>query len=122
MKCANCGAPLGNTDEVCAYCETVTPYGERVRRNRQNVNARLLLSTLILQAFEIHDMSAWTAFRVRNILRDYAEKYIGIYEAEKIAAPSGLALFIFGTIYLHYAINRMIDANIFTPDNKFREE
>ena len=63
-------------------------------------------------------MSACMAFRVRKILRDYAEKYIDMCEAEKIAAPSGLALFIFGPIYLHYAINRMIDANIFTQDNK----
>ena len=31
MKFANCGAPLGNTDEVCAYCGTVTPYGEKLR-------------------------------------------------------------------------------------------
>ena len=63
-------------------------------------------------------MSTWLAFRVRRILRDYAEKYIDMYEAENITAPSGLALFVFGPLYLQYSINRMIDANIFAPDNK----
>ena len=58
-------------------------------------------------------MSAWIAFRVRKILRDYAEMFVDRTEAELIAAPEGILLFMFGPLYLQYSINKMIDANMF---------
>ena len=44
MKCVHCGAPLDKIDEECAYCGSVTPYGERVseeRRQRKQEEERL---------------------------------------------------------------------------------
>ena len=44
MNCTKCGAPLDAQDEVCQYCGTRTPYGERLleeRRRHDEEEARL---------------------------------------------------------------------------------
>lgn len=35
MNCINCGAPLRPEEEKCSYCGTLTPYGERVSKERK---------------------------------------------------------------------------------------
>ena len=60
--------------------------------------------------------AVYTAFSVKKILREYAARYLEAGTAVSLVAPSDIALFLFGYIYLQIQINKMIKADILSPE------
>ncbi|MBR1486939.1 MAG: DUF4234 domain-containing protein, partial [Synergistaceae bacterium] len=61
--------------------------------------------------------AVYVAFSVKKILREYASQNLSLSVGtiSRIIAPSDVALFFFGYIYLQFQINKMINAEILAP-------
>ena len=59
--------------------------------------------------------AVYVAFSVKKILREYASQHLDTGIISRIIAPSDIALFFFGYVYLQIQINKMIQAEIFAP-------
>ena len=59
--------------------------------------------------------SFYVAFSVKKILREYASHHFDAETISMIVAPSNVALFFFGYIYIQFQINKMINAEILAP-------
>ena len=46
MNCSGCGAPLELTDEKCQYCGKITPYGEKMFKERKKKEKQLELENM----------------------------------------------------------------------------
>ena len=57
----------------------------------------------------------YMAYSVKKILREYASHHFDVITSLKIVAPSNIALFFFGYIYLQFQINKMINLEIIAP-------
>jgi hypothetical protein len=59
--------------------------------------------------------SVYLAFAARNILQEYAAKFMERPVAVQTVAPSAIMLILFGSIYLQHCVNKMIAMKILAP-------
>ena len=60
-------------------------------------------------------VSGWLAFITRRLLHEYASGLMDRNQAVGLIAPSNVMLVLFGAGYLQCQINKMIKANLFSP-------
>ena len=60
-------------------------------------------------------LSIWLAFKVRNILQEYAAQTLERSVALSAVAPSNGLLILFGPMYLQYQVNKMISMELLSP-------
>lgn len=104
MNCENCGAPLGVSDEFCAYCGSITPYGKSLQEERRMPEVRGDLPKMkhVSVAFMIFAYvftlgwyaSYWYATRMMQLiaLTDDAKKKLGVALGAAVLALSFLGM------------------------------